>query len=221
MQPSVPAPDPYCAGGFAVERDTDQLHRGHVAGEPQRKIAGMTEHRVVVAVHARSEHTFSKEGKAVITLHEGLGVVGDAHYGATVQHRSRVAADPSQPNLRQVHLIHSELFDQLADVGFAVAPGDLGENITTRGIDLLSLPVGARLAIGQAVVTVTGLRNPCQQINTFQPGLMKQLVHTTDNGTVERLAGVMGIVSRSGEARPGDRIEIDLPPEPHFALTRV
>jgi MOSC domain-containing protein YiiM len=183
-------------------------------------MVSMTEHRVV-AVHASLAHSFSKDSKAVITLREGLGVVGDAHYGAAVQHRSRIAADPSQPNLRQVHLIHAELLDRLAAAGFAVAPGELGENITTRGVDLVSLPVGARLVIGQAVVTVTGLRNPCQQINTFQPGLLKHVVRTTEDGTVERVAGVMGIVSRSGEARPGDPIGIDLPPEPHLPLTLV
>jgi MOSC domain-containing protein YiiM len=148
-------------------------------------------------------------------------VVGDAHYGVTVQHRSRVAADPSQPNLRQVHLIHAELFDRLADAGFVVGPGDLGENITTRGIDLLALPVGARLTVGGAVVTVTGLRNPCRQINTFRSGLLKQVVRTTATGTVERLAGVMGIVSRSGLVRPGDQVGTDLPPGPHLPLTRV
>lgn len=175
---------------------------------------------VVMAVHARAEHTFSKDSQPVITLHEGLGVVGDAHYGATVQHRSRVAKDPSQPNLRQVHLIHAELFERLAAAGYTVAPGELGENITTRGVDLLSLPVGTRLTIGSAVVTVTGLRNPCEQINTFQAGLLKQVIRKV-SGRVERLAGVMGIVSRSGEVRPGDVVGTDLPPEPHFPLARV
>ena len=176
---------------------------------------------VVTAVHARAVHTFSKDSQPVITLHEGLGVVGDAHYGATVQHRSRVAADPSQPNLRQVHLIPAELFERVAEAGYTVAPGELGENITTRGVDLLSLPVGTRLTIGSAVVTVTGLRNPCEQINTFQAGLLKQVIRKGSDGRVERLAGVMGIVSRSGEVRPGDVVGTDLPPEPHFPLTRV
>jgi MOSC domain-containing protein YiiM len=176
---------------------------------------------VVVAVHASAEHTFGKERRTAITLHEGLGVAGDAHYGVTVKHRSRVAADPSQPNLRQVHLIHAELFERLAGAGFSVGPGELGENITTRGVDLLSLPVGARLGVGEAVITVTGLRNPCQQINGFQAGLLKEVVRTNELGAVERLAGVMGIVSRSGEVRPGDRIGMDLPPLPHFPLARV
>ncbi|QIX26670.1 MOSC domain-containing protein [Nocardioides sp. JQ2195] len=175
----------------------------------------------VAAVHAAGSHTFSKQAVACIELVEGQGVAGDAHCGVTVQHRSRVAADPSQPNLRQVHLIHAELLDDLAAAGFEVAPGELGENVTTAGLDLLALPVGTRLALGEAVVTVTGLRNPCQQINNFQPGLLKQVLHTDVDGRVERLAGVMGIVSRAGLIRPGDPIEVSLPPEPHHPLTRV
>ena len=176
----------------------------------------------VVAVHSSPVHGFSKSEQGEIALLEGVGVVGDAHAGATVQHRSRVAADPSQPNLRQVHLIHGELFDDLREAGYDVAPGRLGENITTGDVDLLALPVGTRLRIGsEAVVTVTGLRNPCQQINDFQPGLLKQLVRTDGEGRVVRLAGVMGIVSRSGSVAPGDAIQVELPPPPHFPLTRV
>jgi MOSC domain-containing protein YiiM len=138
-----------------------------------------------------------------------------------VQHRSRVAADPSQPNLRQVHLIHAELFDELRAGGHEVAPGALGENITTRDVDLLALPVGARLHFGDAVVSITGLRNPCQQINDFQSGLLKQVITTDDEGRVVRLAGVMGIVSRGGAVAAGDAIGVELPPTPHFPLTRV
>ncbi|MFD6134657.1 MOSC domain-containing protein [Isoptericola sp. NPDC060257] len=175
----------------------------------------------VVAVHASAVHGFSKPALDEVVLVEGVGVEGDAHAGVTVQHRSRVAADPSQPNLRQVHLIHGELFDRLGAAGHDVAPGDLGENVTTRGIDLLALPVGTRLTIGDAVVTVTGLRNPCQQINDFQPGLLKQLLRRGDDGEVERLAGVMGIVSRGGSVRPGDAVEVELPAPPHLPLTRV
>lgn len=175
----------------------------------------------VVAVQVGPAHTFSKQTVPAITLHEGLGVEGDAHFGATVQHRSRVAADASSSNLRQVHLIHAELFDDLAAAGFRVLPGDLGENVTTRGIDLLGLPVGTRLSIGPAVVTVTGLRNPCRQINDFQPGLLKQVLRTDDDGQVVRLVGVMGIVSRGGRIGAGDRIDVELPPEPHHPLTRV
>jgi MOSC domain-containing protein YiiM len=186
------------------------------APTPSRPAAGR-----VVSVHASSDHGFSKPSVDRIVLLEGVGVEGDAHAGVTVQHRSRVAADPSQPNLRQVHLIHGELFDRLAVAGHDVAPGDLGENVTTRGIDLLALPVGTRLTIGGAVVTVTGLRNPCQQINDFRPGLLKQLVRRGDDGEVERLAGVMGIVSRGGTVRPGDAVGVEPPPPPHLPLTRV
>lgn len=175
----------------------------------------------VVAVHSSPMHGFSKRTRESITLLEGVGVEGDAHSGATVQHRSRVTADPSQPNLRQVHLMHEELFDALRESGHTVEPGDLGENITTRDIDLLALPVGARLHLGDTVVTITGLRNPCQQINDFQPGLLKKLVRTDGEGRVIRLAGVMGIVSRGGRVVPGDTIDIELPRKPHFPLTRV
>ncbi|HWV77612.1 MAG TPA: MOSC domain-containing protein [Isoptericola sp.] len=175
----------------------------------------------VVSVHASAVHGFSKPAVDEVVLVEGVGVAGDAHAGVTVQHRSRVAADPSQPNVRQVHLVHAELFDLLREAGHDVAPGDLGENVTTRGIDLLGLPVGTRLTIGGAVVTVTGLRNPCQQINDFQPGLLKQVLRRGDDGEVERLAGVMGIVSRGGTVRPGDTIAVELPAPPHLPLTRV
>ena len=175
----------------------------------------------VVAVHISPTHSFSKPTVEAIELHEGLGVVGDTHYGATVQHRSRVARDPSQPNVRQVHLMHAELFDELQSAGHHVEPGQLGENVTTRGIPLLDLPVGTRLTIGEAVVTLTGLRNPCQQINDFQDGLLKRLVFTDAAGEVVRLAGVMGIVSRSGEVRAGTEVTVELPPEPRFPLTTV
>lgn len=176
----------------------------------------------VRSVHVSPSHTFSKRGTDQITLLEGLGIEGDAHCGVTVKHRSRVAADPSQPNLRQVHLLHAELFATLRDAGFLVRPGDLGENITTEGIDLLALPVGTRLRVGSAVVAVTGLRNPCQQINDFQPGLLNQVLGTdSTTGDTVRLAGIMGTVARGGVVRPGDAIEVDLPPVPHLPLARV
>jgi MOSC domain-containing protein YiiM len=174
-----------------------------------------------VSVHRQSTHSFSKAVVDAIDLIEGLGVAGDAHAGATVKHRSRVAKNPSTPNLRQVHLIHRELFDQVARAGYDVAPGQLGENITTSDLDLLALPVGTRLVIGDAVLTVTGLRNPCVQIDAFQPGLLKQVVRRDEDGEIERLAGVMSIVSRGGTVRPGAAIEVELPPEPHFPLTPV
>lgn len=175
----------------------------------------------VESVHVSAAHTFSKSAVPAIELVEGIGVSGDSHAGTTVKHRSRVARDPDQPNLRQVHLMHQELFELLAADGYSVLPGQLGENITTAGIDLLDLPVGTRLHLAEAVIVVTGLRNPCQQINDFQPGLMKKLIRADESGQVERLAGVMGIVARSGTVRPGEGISVELPPEPHHPLTKV
>ena len=172
-------------------------------------------------MHRSAGHTFSKTTEPSIDLVEGMGVRGDAHYGPTVQHRSRVAADPSQPNLRQVHLMHAELLAELAGAGFVVRPGELGENITTAGVPLLDLPVGTRLEIGHAAIIVTGLRNPCAQINGFQPGLLTQMLRRADDGAVERLAGVMGIVARSGTVRPVDAVSVVEPPAPHLPLTRV
>ena len=176
---------------------------------------------VVIGVHSSGRHEFSKQAAEEITLLEGLGVEGDAHCGVTVQHLSRLRFNPAQPNLRQVHLIHAELFDHLAGRGFDVRPGDLGENLTTRGLDLLGLPVGARLTIGDAVVTVTGLRNPCVQIDRFAPGLLKEVVHQDADGRTVRLSGVMGIVSRGGTVRPGDAITVDLPAGRHYRLDKV
>lgn len=175
----------------------------------------------VVAVQASKAHSFSKLSLPEITLVEGVGVEGDAHSGVTVRHRSRVAANPSQPNLRQVHLIHAELFGELAAAGFAVDPGDLGENITTAGVDLLALPVGTRLLIGSAVLTVTGLCNPCRQINDFRPGLLKQVLRTGEAGDVVRLAGVMAVVSRGGRVAAGDSLQVELPAPPYFRLAPV
>ncbi|KOV29838.1 molybdenum cofactor biosysynthesis protein [Streptomyces sp. XY431] len=176
----------------------------------------------VTAVSSSGEYTFTKPNRASITLIAGLGVAGDAHAGVTVKHRSRVAQDPTQPNLRQVHLIHEELFAEVAEQGFAVAPGELGENVTTRGIDLLGLPVGTLLRIGaEAVVEVTGLRNPCVQIDAFQDGLLKQVVGRDEEGNIVRRAGIMGVVRAGGTIHPGDPIEVDLPPGPHRPLDRV
>ena len=131
----------------------------------------------IIAVHRDAAHRFTKTTVDEIVLIEGVGVEGDAHAGETVQHLSRIERDPTQPNLRQVHLIHSELFDQVAADGFAMAPGLIGENVTTRGVDLLALPQGTRLHLGaDAVIEITGLRNPCTQINGVEAGLMKRLV---------------------------------------------
>jgi MOSC domain-containing protein YiiM len=166
----------------------------------------------VIAVHRNPKHGFSKTAASSITLRAGLGVEGDAHAGATVKHRSRVARDPAQPNLRQVHLLHSELFETLAARGFVVRPGDIGEDITTRGIDLLALPTGTELAIGaQAVVRIMGLRNPCAQLDAFCPGLMAAVLDRTAEGALVRKAGVMGIVLADGAVAAGDVIGITLP----------
>jgi hypothetical protein len=176
----------------------------------------------VLAVCSASGHDFSKPLRGRIDLVEGLGVAGDAHCGARVQHRSRVAIDPTQPNLRQVHLIHSELFSELAAQGFNVLPGQLGENLTTNGINLLGLPQGTRLHVGaSAVIEVTGLRSPCYQIDQFQQGLTKALVSRNGDGRVVRKAGIMSIVLASGEVRPGDSIQVDLPAPPHRLLECV
>jgi MOSC domain-containing protein YiiM len=165
---------------------------------------------------------FSKHNENGIRLLAGLGVEGDAHLGTTVKHRSRVARDPSQPNLRQVHLIHAELHDELRAAGFAVSAGEMGENITTRGVDLLRLPTATRLHIGTtAVVEVTGLRNPCAQLDRFQPGLMAAVLGRDEHGNRIPKAGIMGIVLVGGEVWPGQLIRIELPPEPHRWLERV
>lgn len=176
----------------------------------------------VTAVSSSGEYTFTKPARDSITLLTGLGVEGDVHAGVTVKHRSRVAQDPTQPNLRQVHLIHQELFAELGEQGFAVAPGQLGENITTTGIDLLGLPVGTLLRIGEeAVVEVTGLRNPCLQIDNFQEGLLKKVVGRDEAGNIVRRAGIMSVVQAGGVVRPGDLITVELPDEPHRPLDRV
>jgi MOSC domain-containing protein YiiM len=176
----------------------------------------------ITAVSRSGAHTFSKPNHDSIRLLAGSGVEGDAHAGETVKHRSRVARDPTQPNLRQVHLVHEELFAEVAREGFRVTPGDLGENITTRGIDLLALPAGTLLRLGvDAVVEVTGLRNPCSQIDGFQAGLLKQVLGRDEAENIVRKAGIMSIVRTGGVVRPGDSIEIELPAEPHRPLAPV
>ena len=194
----------YAALGYEVEKRVSMGRR--VAANIAPKI---------VAVSRGASHTFSKAATAHINLIAGHGVQGDAHCGVTVKHRSRVARDPTQPNLRQVHLLHAELFDELAAKGFAVAPGDLGENITTSNMALLGLPSGTRLQLGEsAVVELTGLRNPCAQLDHFQPGLMAAVLDRSTQGAVIRKAGVMGVVIQSGWVRPGDLIRVTLPSPP-------
>lgn len=167
----------------------------------------------VIAVSLCATHAFSKQVRPAIRLLKGLGVEGDAHHGVTVKHRSRVRQDPTQPNLRQVHLIHEELHDELRASGFAIGPGTMGENITTRGVDLLGLPTGTRLRLGEsALVELTGLRNPCSQLDNYQPGLTAAVLGRDEQGNLIRKAGVMAIVLEDGEVRPGDAIDIQLPP---------
>lgn len=173
----------------------------------------------VIAVCRSAGHTMSKPLADMVFLRAGLGVEGDAHSGETVKHRSRVRANPAAPNLRQVHLIHAELFDELAGRGFAVTPGLMGENLTTRGIDLLALPRGARLQLGaDAVVEVTGLRNPCAQLDGLQSGLMEAVLDRSQKGLLIRKAGVMAVVLKDGAVRAGDAIAVTLPYGPHAAL---
>jgi MOSC domain-containing protein YiiM len=176
----------------------------------------------VIAVSLSSTHSFSKPNQQSINLLTGLGVEGDTHLGEKVQHRSRVAKDPNQPNLRQVHLIHAELHDELREKGFDVSPGQMGENITTRGLDLLALPTGTKLHLGSsAIVEVTGLRNPCHQLDDFQSGLMKAVLDKDEEGNLIRKAGIMGIVLADGVVHVNDEIRAELPPEPHQSLKPV
>jgi hypothetical protein len=177
---------------------------------------------VVIAVSRSASHGPDKTNEPRIRLLAGLGVEGDVHAGSTVKHRSRVARDAAQPNLRQVHLIHVELHDELVADGFAVGAGQMGENVTTRGVDLLALPVGARLRLGgDAVVEVTGLRNPCKQLDGIAPGLMSATLDRDEQGALIRKAGVMGVVAAGGDVQPGDPIRVELPPAPRRPLEPV
>jgi MOSC domain-containing protein YiiM len=179
-------------------------------------------HVKVLAVQINPTHAFTKCGVPFIRLLKGLGVEGDAHCGALVKHRSRLAADPKQPNLRQVHLLHAELFLELASQGFHLSPGAIGENITTAGVPLLDLPRGTRLQLGdEAVVELTGLRNPCRQLDDFAPGLMAAMVVRGADGGLRRKAGVMAVVQRGGMVRPNDPIRVALPPLPHAPLEKI
>lgn len=179
-------------------------HNRGVSSEETGSVAGL---------YRSAEHAFSKTAQQQIDLVAGLGVAGDAHSGATARHRSRVAADPTQPNLRQVHLVPGELHDELQAAGFDVSPGDIGENITTRGVDLLSLPTGTLLQLGErALVALTGLRNPCRQLDDFRPGLMRAVLDRSSDGELVRRAGVMGVVVLGGRVEVGDLIQIGLPP---------
>ena len=176
---------------------------------------------VVVAVSRSETHGPDKPNQTRIRLLAGIGVEGDVHSGAKVQHLSRVARDAEQPNLRQVHLIHAELLDALNAAGFTVKPGDLGENITTRGLDLLALPAGTRLATGDALIQLTGLRNPCVQLDRFQQGLMQATLDRDAAGNLIRKAGVMGVVLVGGDVLPNDPIQVRMPDGERLALAPV
>jgi hypothetical protein len=176
---------------------------------------------VVTAVSLRAGHHFSKSLVLLITLVAGYGVAGDGHYGGTIQHLSRKKKFPDLVNNRQVHVLQAELFDELALAGFTIGPGDMGENITTRGVDLLNLPLGTRLHIGGAVIELTGLRNPCVQMDRFAPGLMAANLTKTADGALIRKSGVMAVVVTGGQVRAGDAVVIAFPSQPHHALEPV
>ena len=177
---------------------------------------------VIIAVARNGQHAFSKTVVPEVKLIEGLGVDGDAHAGTTVKHRSRVARDPAQANLRQVHLLPLELLNELQANGFRVVPGALGENVTTSGIDLLGLPAGTLLHLGEhAIVRLTGLRNPCSQIEDFHEGLLAAVVSRDQDGHVRRKTGVMAVVLSSGIVRTNDPVRVELPSAPHAALEVV
>lgn len=177
---------------------------------------------IVKSVSKSVTHTFSKIRCTSIVLLKGLGVEGDAHMGKNVKHRSRVAIDPNQPNLRQVHLIHAELFDELKMKGFNIQAGEIGENITTEGIDLLSLSKGTILKIGETVkIEVTGLRNPCKQLDELHIGLMKAVLDQDKDGNLIRKAGIMGIVLEGGEVKVGNKLIVEATPKYHVKLERV
>ncbi len=177
---------------------------------------------IVKSVSKSGSHTFNKFNCDRIVLLKGLGVEGDAHMGEKVKHRSRVSKDPSQPNLRQVHLIHSELFDELKEKGFNLKNGEIGENITTEGIELLTLPKDTILNIGETVrIMITGLRNPCKQLDSLKEGLMKAVLDKDEEGNLIRKAGVMGIVLEGGEVKIGNSITVELPSKPYQKLERV
>jgi MOSC domain-containing protein YiiM/GNAT superfamily N-acetyltransferase len=211
----------YARHGFADTGDRETMPDGVRRERILAKSLGLRTEARVVGLAVDGEHRFSKVPRARVALLQGLGVEGDAHCGATVQHRSRVRQDPDQPNLRQVHLLPSEFFDLARAHGFELAIGNLGENVLTAGVDLLALPRDTVLRIGEAVVRLTGLRNPCAQIDGFRRGLLPVAVTTDVNGEVVRRTGVMGVVEAGGEVSVGDGVEVELPAGPHIPLERV
>lgn len=207
-------------GGITIQALAGQTRAKVTLALQGRDNRGMS--GVVEAVSISPTHTMAKPNQERIRLLAGLGVEGDAHMGETVKHRSRVRRNPTEPNLRQVHLIHGELIDELRAAGFEVGAGVMGENITTRGVDLLGLPTGTRLLLGDdAVVEVTGLRNPCSQLDDIQDGLMGATLDRDAEGNIIRKAGVMTIVLTGGDVAPGDTVRVELPDEPHVPLKPV
>ncbi|MED5579631.1 MAG: MOSC domain-containing protein [Nitrospinota bacterium] len=177
---------------------------------------------LVVGVFRKKDHSFSKDAQKELSLVEGKGVEGDAHFGETVKHRSRVAENPNQPNLRQVHLLPMELLEELEREGYSVNPGELGENITTKGVDLIELPLGTLLKIGESVsLEVTGLRDPCYQIDNFKKGLLSKVVCCDDDGNLVLKTGVMTVVLKGGQIKPNDKIIVKLPEKPFEKLEIV
>jgi MOSC domain-containing protein YiiM len=221
-----PAADRRGAAALEVPSELTSSRRSGKGGANRARFTAHRGHdwtmRTVVALHLSEEHSFSKQAVEQVDLIAGVGVAGDAHAGSLVQHRSRMAADPDQPNLRQVHLIASELFVGLAAAGHHVSPGDLGENITTAGVDVHELAAGSIILLGEtALVAIIGLRNPCAQIESFQPGLLKEVSYRDEDGAQVRRAGIMGVVVLGGRVRLGDSLEIQPPPGPARPLTRV
>jgi hypothetical protein len=171
----------------------------------------------VHSVSASPRHGFSKLVRESITLIKGHGVDGDAHAGAFVKHRYLARWRPRMANERQVHLINQALFEELFSEGFNVQPGNLGENVTTRGIDLLRLPLGTMLALGPtAAVELRGLRTPCVLVDRFRKGLLKALVRKGEQPRFR--AGVMGVVREGGILFPGNPVKVTISPAPWQAL---
>lgn len=177
----------------------------------------------ILSVSARSGHHFSKTPQRSIRLLAGLGVEGDGHMGERIKHRSRARYNPALPNLRQVHLIDSGYIALMAAKGYAVAPGDIGENLLVAGIDLISMPQDTLLHLGGdgAVVRITGLRNPCIQMDRFMPGLMAASLDRDADGGLIRLTGVMGVVEGGGAVVPGDVVRVEMPEGEHLPLVPV
>jgi len=175
----------------------------------------------VVGLARDGRNGFSKSAMDTICLIQGQGVEGDAHSGPFVRHRYLARRQPRLPNLRQVHLIPSELFEALRNAGYDLHPGDLGDNIATAGLDLETLPMGALLDLGsEACIELTGLRTPCVLIDRFRTGLKRQMVCSEPVAPRFR-CGVMSIVRTGGRLAVGDPIRVRLPPKPWTDLPAV